>query len=293
MEAQDKSRWINISHDNDMFGPLEETDRYYSFGANIEYTFSYKGSDSSSEKQYDWNKYLSIKGSIKGFTPDHLENFPDLSVQRPFLAHSSLTLKKMQHKEDLFYSYSAIIGATGRLINAGKIQNWVHEHISGDKKVRGWDTQVRRKFTFHLSSEWHKTIEEFFRHRILMGSNQSIGNLFTYIEPRITYQYRTKDKGHYLPYQYSGKEKDNFTVQAFLAFRYEFFNAAIKGEFFDQEDNIRDDDVIHELFIAGLELRYDWKALSVFYANYFNTKRIQRNNSHIYGTLGLAFRFDQ
>mgnify|MGYP005841183857 CR=1 FL=1 len=287
-KAQNKPSWFYLSHDNDLFAFSERTDRYYSFGANIEYAFLTQAKDSLNH----WNQFLSIAASIKGFTPDHLDEDPKENLVRPFLAHSSFILKKIKQNEKYYISYGVQVGASGRLINAGSVQNWIHENISGDQQVDGWENQIGRKFTLHLLHEWRKEIKTWDRHHFYIGSEESVGNLFTYLAPSLSYQFHSKSKNNYFPNHYRRASKGNLSLEAAIGFRYEFFNAALRGELFDQVELISKDDIRSLLLTAEFEIRYDLEKVSFFYANYFNTRRVKENHHHIYGTLGMSFKFE-
>jgi len=286
-EGDKNPSWLFFSHDNDLFAFTERTDRYYSFGANVEYAFLSQKIDSNQK----WNNFYSISGQVRGFTPDHLDEDPKENLVRPFLAHSSIILRKIKANSKFFITYGIQIGATGRLVNAGSIQNWIHENISGDAQVDGWENQIDRKFTIHFLYDWKKEIKKLNRHHFYLGSEQSFGNLFTYIAPALSYQFHSKFKENYFPNHYRRGINGNLSLEAAIGFRYEFLNAAIEGEVFDQVDLIANDDIKRLLLTAEFQIRYDLEKVSFFYANYFNTRRVIENHHHIYGTLGMSFKF--
>jgi len=281
------SHWVSFAHSNDLFSVFEITDRYFSFGHQLDYLRKIK-----SPKKRDKRTYYNIGLNFHGYTPEHELDEIDSSTTRPFLAWSYLNFGFISSREKSYLEYQLEVGYIGEKAKGEEIQNWVHENISDDPEVKGWENQVNNQVGINLSIDYHATLLNRGKHILLAGSEQKLGNVFTYLWPSIRYQFKGRAINGYLPLQYATTNASNITIEANIGFRYEFFNLTIEGSPSTDVFNALEDDVIFRgLITLGLGLRYQLRNFSIYLSNNYNSKRIQSNKDHIYGVLGFCYAF--
>ncbi len=291
-KSQNKPIWVSLSHDNDILSLNVKTDRYYSFGALVEFAQLHKQIDTNQNNFSKWNKLHSVSLGFKAYTPDHYLENPLPEQQRPFLNHSFLTLEKMYSNQEVYFSYGLQIGTTEGLFNAGKLQNWIHDNFSGDVHVDGWENQIEQRPTLQLLFDWNIKIKDLKNHDLFFGSSQAIGNLFTFMEPQLFYRRNISDVIGFLPFEYNQEANRKLNVELSIGFRYEFYNGSLRGDYFNQVRPELESYIQKVLFTASGKLRYEWENFSFFYANFFNSKRLRNDANHIYGSLGMTIRIN-
>ncbi|MEQ8623959.1 MAG: DUF2219 family protein [Vicingaceae bacterium] len=281
----DYYQWASFAHSNDLFSVFEITDRYFSFAHQLDYLRKIK-----SPKRREKTTYYNIALNFHGYTPEHELDEIDTSTTRPFVAWSYIAFGFINTREKSYLKYQLEVGYIGEKARGEEIQNWVHENISDDPEVMGWENQINNQLGINLSMDYRATLLNRGKHILLAGSEQKLGNVFTHLWPSIRYQFNGRAISGYLPFQYSASRASNISIEANIGFRYEFFNITIEGTPSTDVFNALEDDVIFRgLITAGLGLRYQLRNFSIHLSNNYNSKRVQSNQDHIYGVLGFAY----
>ena len=279
------TQWVSFAHINDLFRLDGVSDRYFSFGHQLDYLRNIK-----SNKKEDRSLYYTIGLNFEGYTPEYDLEIIDSSTTRPFAAWSYITLGFTDNKPNRYLKYEFEVGYIGPKARGKEIQNWVHKQISKNPEVIGWSEQIDNQIGINFSLDYRKTIIQTGKHTLLAGSEQKLGNVYTFLWPSISYQFNGKAKNGYLPFQYAASGSSNFTVEANIGFKYEFFNITIEGEPSSEIFEPLKDEVIYSgLFTAGLGVRYHFRNFSIYFSNNYNSKRVQSNHDHIYGVMGLSY----
>lgn len=281
--AEGINHWINISSENDFLGLTVTSDRYYSFGERLDYLFQTKKSSTVQKK------FINLRVKLEGHTPDHLRDSTDPKYTRPYFGWVFSSIQWIQSDSKNYFKYGVDVGISGSIAHVGAYQNWYHKKISNGKEVKGWENQTADKLGIQLRLDYKHRIFDYKKHAFAIGSAQTLGNMITSFSPTINYQYNSFAQSYYLPYNYSQTKNGNFAVETEMGFSYEFYNAALQGEFFSQSQRYLEDDVIIKFqWIGSIGLRYTFGHFSIFASNVFNSKRVKNNYYHNYGVLGLG-----
>ena len=140
-------RFIKFNQANDLFTIFFQSDKYYSYGINMELAhpiFNNKIADKLlfgfKNTQY---KDFSLSFNQDMYTPTNTKLTTVDSTDRPYAGQLYLTYTKYSNKfiEGKKLTSSIYFGVQGPAALAGKSQNFVHSNIKNDS-VYGWDNQL-------------------------------------------------------------------------------------------------------------------------------------------------------
>ncbi len=281
-------RWISASSVNDFMALQFDSDRYYSFGDHIDF-LSKKNKDSSNHTN---NTYFNARLTLEGHTPQYKNLEKDPSLNRPFFGRLNLNISQMQSSSKRFWKYGFSAGISGPIAGAGDYQNGYHQLFLENEQVQGWDEQTPNKLGLNLELVFKQEIFQQKNHRFYLGSNSSLGNIYTYIAPELSYQFNTSSHPTYLPLRYQQTTAKGFGIEASMAWRYEFHNAALQGEYFSHSENYLSDELIYQsLFFAKLGFRYSIERFGIYLSNTVNSVRVKSNKFHNYGAVGIVYHW--
>jgi len=145
------SRQMTFSTDNDFF---LLTDRYYTFGMDIEFNSLIKpssklfkkiaqGSDSSKIR---WNYHY----GNKIFTPSDIDTWQTKYMDRPYAGWNFLRAgMTIYNKRNVGHDFGVEVGLVGEISGMGQFQEWWHELIN-IYPVRGWESQIADEVVVNL-----------------------------------------------------------------------------------------------------------------------------------------------
>lgn len=151
------SRQLTFSTDNDFF---LLTDRYYTFGMDIEFNSLVKpnsklfkkiahGSDSSKIR---WNYHY----GNKIFTPSDIDTWQTKYMDRPYAGWNFLrTGMTIYNRRNAGHDFGLEIGLVGEISGMGQFQQWWHELIN-IYPVSGWDSQIANEVVVNLNYSYTK-----------------------------------------------------------------------------------------------------------------------------------------
>lgn len=279
------NHWISYSAENDFFGAAVTTDRYYSFCERIDFMKRLKPT-------YKFEKFLSIRARLEGHTPKYKGKIEEERFRRPFFGYLHTEIRKIKTNSKDYFRYGIDIGISGQKSQAGDYQNWYHTKLINDRFVDGWENQTPDKVGLNLLFDYKRTLAASNHSALRIGSENSLGNIFSYISPTINYQYNTAEVFNYLPFNYSNSKKGNFTLEVEFGYRYEFHNATLQGEYFSHSESYLNDDVIIKgLLVGSIGVNYSIGHFTIYLNNSFNTKRVEENDFHNVGIVGAGWRW--
>ena len=282
-QTKEVNNWVSLSSENDFLGLAVTSDRYYSYGERVDFMKRLK---SDSIKQI----FFSVRLRLEGHTPKYKGKVEADGFRRPFFGWMHSEIRKIETSEKNYYRYGIDIGISGLNAMAGDYQNWYHETLIDDRFVDGWENQTPNKVGLNLLVEYKRTLLATNHSALRVGSENSLGNILTFISPTINYQFNTLKTDRYLPFNYSQSRKGNFSMEAEFGFKYEFHNAALQGEYFSHsEDFLTDEVILRALLVGSFGIRYTIGHFSIYLNNSFNSKRVKENDFHNTGILGIGW----
>ena len=279
-----QKKWIVFENDNDFLALGKVTDRYYTFGTLLGYSIQSK-------------KVFQTAGiAMKGYTPTYRNNrLPD-SLTRPFAGWSYLFYERTMWLNKLYLKAGLELGVLGSKSGAGDFQNLFHElggDVGGNPQVEGWDNQIPNKVGINLTLDVNYFLFYMEQSNFYIGSENSLGNIFTYISPYISYQYSNNYTGSYFPIKYSTKieKRLDYVLELRYGIRLPFHTAPLEGEYFGEQRYIDKEQINKTLLRADLIARFSYLKWSLYYGLTRYSEEIKKNEDHLYGTLGIIYTF--
>lgn len=158
-------RDLTLYWDNDGTVPnfIDDTDRYYSNGTGIEFTFDpnltpalasrFDISEGNPEDQR-FGVGLTLKQLI--YTPASILSINPPARDHPYGGHLSLALSFQRADKNTHDHFGFELGLTGHSSGAEGIQNWIHNTFPDEDDPVGWDTQLPGEptFNFEFTRTW-------------------------------------------------------------------------------------------------------------------------------------------
>lgn len=179
----DKIKLLKIYTENDYWGWREATDRYFTNGIKIEYSFLPK-------KNFLRNIFLKLPPTttrnvnyssslgMNMYTPENLNTTIVDRSDRPYAGWAYLAVKSISSEfitgERFTSEYS--IGVIGPAAQQEPVQKWVHK-ITHATDPRGWDNQIKNDVALNANFTYEKQLLYPLPHFQLMGVIE--GNLGT------------------------------------------------------------------------------------------------------------------
>ncbi|WP_405206918.1 lipid A-modifier LpxR family protein [Aquimarina sp. LLG6339-5] len=294
---------LKVIIDNDIFAVFRDSDRYYSYGMGIEYSFNtskFLGLQKLFKNKKD--VFYSLSAKIEGYTPSQVRIFaatPEIEdrddFDRPFAGLLYVSLGTTYTFERSFLKSEILTGIIGPSSQAGEIQTWFHENITDDPVYDGWQFQLEDQFLFNLkssftydlypNSKWFSTY---------VGGNVYLGNLYIRATPQAGFRIGkfesiTKSSGFQNSLLLPKKHSELF-FQFNAETRFIAYNATIQGNLFDEKAyGINDLNNISWHLRSGLY--YSLNKISINFIYHWSTGVLNSTENHGYGTFNVAYRF--
>ncbi|WP_299189087.1 lipid A-modifier LpxR family protein [uncultured Aquimarina sp.] len=294
---------LKVITDNDIFAVFRDSDRYYSYGMGIEYSF--KTTKFLGLEQLFKNKkdvFYSLGAKIEGYTPSLVRVFaatPEIEdrddFDRPFAGLLYISLGTTYAFERSFLKSEVLTGIIGPSSQAGEIQTWFHENITGDPIYDGWQFQLEDQFIINFQSsftydlypnaKWFNTY---------VGGNAHLGNLYIRAAPQAGFRIGkfksiTKSSGFQNSILLPKKHSELF-FKLNVETRFIAYNATIQGNLFD-EKAYGIDDLNNISWHLSSGLYYSINRLSINFIYLWSTGVLNSTENHGYGTFNVAYRF--
>ncbi|WP_299312003.1 lipid A-modifier LpxR family protein [uncultured Aquimarina sp.] len=294
---------LKVIIDNDIFAVFRDSDRYYSYGMGLEYAFK---TEKFLGLQYLFknkkNLFYTLGVRLEGYTPSMVREFavtPEIEdrddFDRPFAGLLYATLTTTYTFGKSFLKSEILAGVIGPSSQAGEIQTWFHENITGDPVYDGWQFQLEDQFIFNFKSSFtydlHPNAKWFSTY---VGGNIHLGNLYIRAAPQAGFRIGkfesvTKSSGFQnsllLPKKHS---------ELFFKFNAEThfvgYNATIQGNLFN-EKAYGVDDLNNVSWHLSSGLYYSINSISANFIYQWSTGVLNNIENHGYGTFNVAYRF--
>lgn len=294
---------IKLNTENDAY--LEPiTDKYYTAGHSIGFTS--EEMDFSDKEISEKYKFLSTLGKIglanyprvtrfnidlsqEIYTPKDITATPD-KFDRPYAGYLYLSLGMSNRNNEVEEHLWLNVGVVGPYSFAEEVQNFVHEYISHDYLLLGWDTQISNEFALNL---YYQITRKFLLYKgniissdFLLTSDTAVGNVDIHLGANMRFRV-----GHNLhvdfgvpkvnmSYKASPVSSNDFSLYLFLGAggRLVGRNIFIEGNTFSSGTGLKLNPFVYD-FETGITVAYKGFRLSYIYSFKSREFRTQKNNS--------------
>ncbi|WP_378173125.1 lipid A-modifier LpxR family protein [Aquimarina sp. SS2-1] len=294
---------IKVIVDNDIFAVFRDSDRYYSYGMGLEYSFKtekFLGLQNLFKNKKDVFYSLGIK--LEGYTPAEVREFamtPEVEdrddFDRPFAGLLYTTLGATYAFERSFLKSEILAGVIGPASQAGEIQTWFHENITGDPVYDGWQFQLEDQFIVNFKSSFAYDFnpENKWFHTYLVGTAH-VGNLYIRAAPQAgfrigKYEGIANSSGFHNSLLLPKKNSELF-FKFNIETRFIAYNATIQGNLFDDKA-YGVDDLNNISWHLSSGLYYSVSSFSINFIYLWSTGILNKTENHGYGTFNVAYRF--
>lgn len=295
---------VSISTDNDVFVYGRDFDRFYSFGAGVQYDFKSEKL-LGLERLFDNKKgyFFGIGARIEGYTSSNAEIYSRTTVlednddfDRPWAGLLFASLDATYLFERSFFKTGLLLGVMGPSSQAGALQMYWHEDISNDLTYEGWQFQIPDQAIVNLSALYAYDLTPKLKpFDVFAKVGVQLGNLYINAAPTIglrfgEFQNITKSIGTGNDIMISRKSTEFFFQSTFGA-SINAFNGTAQGNLFDPENGFAVDklNTVHTTMSHGIYFTSGVISLS---ANYiFSYGEVLQGEKHIYARFAGSFRF--
>ena len=179
-----------LGHDNDftIFGT--RTDWHYTYGIHLAMGWRPQ-SENFISKLFSEKEALShsIGAHIQAYTPDYARTYQIVKTRQPYAGWGYLDFATNYGFKRSFLQLKIDLGILGPAVQAGEIQNFIHEYFSKDSFVDQWDQQIPNQFGFNLRANYACDIFTEKWLNVYGMARASAGTIFTFIEPGIYFRF--------------------------------------------------------------------------------------------------------
>lgn len=294
---------LKVIVDNDIFAVFRDSDRYYSYGMGLEYAFKtekFLGLQKLFKNKK--NLFYTLGVRLEGYTPSQVRAFaftPEIEdrddFDRPFAGLLYATLGTTYTFERSFLKSEILAGVIGPSSQAGEIQTWFHENITGDPVYDGWQFQLEDQFIFNFKNTFVYDFNPKFRwFHTYLGGTAHVGNLYIRATPfagfRIgKYQSISNSSGFHNSLLLPKKNSELF-FKFNIETRFIAYNATVQGNLFD-EKAYGVDELNNISWHLSSGLYYSFNRFSINFIYLWSTGVLNDTENHGYGTFNVAYRF--
>ncbi len=288
---------LELVTDNDFFVFYNTSDRNYSYGISARYRWT------SSEKNrlglLFKNKigHSLIAGiNIEAYTPNYLNDGTkdDEVIERPYAGWSYGEFKINYIFDKSYFRFGLEIGVLGEASQVGTIQNYFHEHISGDETV-DWSDQIPNQFGLNFTASFAHEIYSIGFLDTYASVDGSLGNIHTYIWPKINFRFGKLNKINASVGTKNGLFSTHKHAEWFFDYgvgmKLSLYNATIQGNIFNTNLTKPKTQINHYIFTSHAGVQYSFHRFAATFSMHFNTGEFDRTKNHSFGSLQVLYRF--
>ncbi|MGY0392853.1 lipid A-modifier LpxR family protein [Bizionia sp. KMM 8389] len=290
---------IELATDNDFFVIYNTSDRNYTYGVSARYRW--KANETNFISGLFSNKLgqsFIAGANIEAYTPNYRNDGDqdDEIIERPYAGWSYIEFHSNYIFDKSYLNIGTEIGILGRASQAGALQNYFHENISGDETV-DWSEQLPNQFGINILGTYAHEIYSLGFIDTYASVDASIGNINTYLWPKISFRLGQFNKINASIATQNGLFSNNKQAEWFVdygaGFRISGYNATIQGNIFNSDLSRPKTKIDHYIFTAHAGVYYSYKRFALAFNIQFNTGEFDRTQSHSFGSLKLLYRFDK
>jgi hypothetical protein len=302
-EDKDFKFQLEISTDNDAFIIWENFDRYYTYGAGFKLNFKAKRLLGLENLFQDKSAYFFSAGiRSEGYTPTKetftVQEFSEegFNFERPFAGLLFGTFNVNYLFKNAFAKAELYLGIMGPSAYSREIQDWIHENITDDDLINGWEFQIPDQaiinFNFSAAQVFYSNNKWF---ELYADGQARFGNLYIDATPGIGVRLgkfaslgESNVFGNGLVAPRKVKElylRSSFSATASL------FDGTAQGNIFSTDYAYRIDDLSHFHTSMSHGVFYSGNRFSASFDHIFTFGKVNQRVRHIYGRFVFNYRF--
>lgn len=287
---------IEVGTDNDLFVAYTHTDKYYTYGLNLGLRYVPYQENFLRRVALSSNRYFfHFSINLKAYTPNYLENTPEQTLRRPFAGWLYGEFSTIYTFGNAVFKMGLQAGVLGPAARAGDIQNWVHEHISGDRFVDGWDEQIPNQAGINMVTSYsRKLLGTMDLWDSYLTVSAAVGNIYTYFWPQFNFRI-----GRFLPISQSISlnnailsPPDGYELffEIGPGVKLTAYDATLQGNLFKEDTFLNAEEVNNMTPTAQMSINYLKKRWSGKISYHYSAGDITNGDSHFFGRILLAYR---
>lgn len=270
-------RKIDFTYENDLFA---RTDRYYSQGIKLDYSWKDNKTQSRNKLSPYWNAGL----LHQVFTPSTIKSDSILVHDRPYAATFSFVIDRIliDSIKNQAFSYGFEVGAVGPAARGEEMQTAIHR-LTNNFLPLGWQYQIPNGLIFnaHVKSEFRIiTVRDWLN--VNFGLDLELGTFRTGIKPSLLLAAGDLNRKRILFYSKS-------------AYHFIGHDGTLQGSLVGKDKSmiITDEEMKRLVFLQEFGLKFGFERLQ-FTLNYSiqsKTFRNQLSSFHSWGGIGFSYSF--
>jgi lipid A 3-O-deacylase len=294
---------LETSTANDAFIIWENFDRYYTYG--VGFKLSFKANRVLGLQQIFKSKenyFFSIGVRSEGYTPtkevysDVEFSQSDFNFERPFAGLLYGTFSANYLFKSSYLRTELYAGIMGPSAYSREIQDWIHENITDDDLINGWEFQIPDQFIINLNiSAGQQIYNKYQWFDIYTEGEVRLGNLYIDATPLIGFRFGkfaefTQSSAFGNGIVASKKLKELFIRSTFSATAVAF-NGTAQGNIFNNDYSYAIEDLSHFHMSMSHGVFYSGRRFSASFDHIFTFGKVNKNVRHIYGRFIFNYRF--
>lgn len=297
--SQDRLHYseLQIGTDNDKFIAYTKTDRNYTYGINAAFRWRpnsniFLGKTLSKSQ----GNYLEVGLNIKAYTPNYIDDSvtDENEDERPYAGWFYTTFRNTNTFNKSYYRLGIEVGVLGPASQAGQLQNWFHENVSGDTHV-DWTGEIPNQLGVNIVGSYAFSIYNTALLDVYSNTEASIGSVFTFLWPQVNFrigQFNKITESVATQNSVLAKTKLNEVFLEYgLGMKLFAYNATIQGNLFNRDAHFRENSINNTVFTMHLGLNFSFNRFSVLAKYQYGTGEFEQTRVHRYGMLNFLYRF--
>ncbi|MFI8378242.1 lipid A-modifier LpxR family protein [Leeuwenhoekiella sp. NPDC079379] len=286
---------LTLGHDNDFTVFGTRTDWHYTYGIHLDFAWLPENKTFLSRLFTHKEGYMQRTGlHIQAYTPDYSIIRQLVNTRQPYAGWGYADFETTYAFKHSFFKLKLDLGILGPAVQAGEIQNFIHQYVSYDILVNQWDDQIPNKLGVNLNASYASEIFNTKWMGIYGKADASVGTIFTFVEPALHFRlgkFETISKTNSQRNTLLARGAKEFFVEGSLAAKYSVYNATIEDADANGTILVPDDLVNHLYLNASLGAFISLKRYSLGLKWNYTDGEIKGNKPHRYIVLKGSYRF--
>ncbi|WP_410503382.1 lipid A-modifier LpxR family protein [Leeuwenhoekiella sp. MAR_2009_132] len=287
---------LTIGHDNDFTVFGTRTDWHYTYGIHLDIAWLPEKETVLSRLFTSKEGYMQRAGlHIQAYTPDYSITRQLVNIRQPYAGWGYADFEATYAFKQSFFKLKLDLGILGPAVQAGEIQNFIHQYVSYDILVNQWDDQIPNKLGVNLNTSYASEVFNTKWVGIYGKVDASVGTIFTFVEPALHLRlgkFETVSKTNSQRNTLFAKGSQEFFFEGSLAAKYSIYNATIEDADANGTVLVPDSLVNHFYINASLGAFISLKRYSLGLKWNYTDGEIKGNKPHRYLVLKGSFRFN-
>ncbi|MAW94541.1 MULTISPECIES: lipid A-modifier LpxR family protein [unclassified Leeuwenhoekiella] len=287
---------ILLGHDNDFTVFGARTDWHYTYG--IHAAFNWKPlNENFLSKVFPHKTAFShgIGAHIQAYTPDYAKTYQIVRTRQPYAGWGYFDFATNYAFENAFVQFKLDLGILGPAVQAGEIQNFIHEYFSKDIFVDRWENQIPNTLGVNLRAEYTQDLVTKDWFNIYTLGRASAGTIFNFVEAGLNFRL-----GKFLPISQSvarqqslfGKGETEFFLEAGINMHFSAYNATIEKADANGVKVVPNDLVNHSIFNGNIGLFFASKRYTLGMKWNYTEGEIEGNKPHRFIIVAGTYKFN-